>query len=297
MTQPTYTSIAEFYRNSDYAQFPQEHRTSGSIPIKFIQVTQTAHDFVDPAVPELLLEVSLKGDMPFRWDLGDGWTKEQRCRTGDMSLCPAETKIRYDCGGHHQVLIMSFPVGKVESLLDEETGLALNVFGSLHGKTIFRDEFIHSAALRMWSESLRQDRASSLMVDGLFQTLLAQLLRRANVITPPPAERLGNPLLARLDDYIEAHLDQSLTIAELAQIAGCTQFYFSRSFKQTTGQTPYQYVLHRRLTRACELLTIGPLPLSEVAAACGFCDQAHLTRVFKKQLGTTPGAYRRQVQP
>ena len=297
MTKPTYASFAEYYPDSDYGQFSQEHRTGGSIPIQFMEAKQTAHDFIDPAVPELALVITLKADMPFRWDLGDGMTREQRCKTGAINLCPANTEIRYDCGGDHQLLIMGFPAEKVESLLDEEAGLTLEVFNPLHQRLFFRDVTIRRAALQMWTESLRDDLAASLMIDGLLQTLLAQLLRRAHVGTPTRAECLSPAILARLDDHIEAHCDRGLTVAELAQVAGRPQFYFSRSFKATTGQSPYQYVLERRLARACELLAMSSLPLAEVAAACGFYDQAHLTRIFKKQLGTTPGAYRQEVTP
>ncbi|MEL6856028.1 MAG: AraC family transcriptional regulator [Cyanobacteria bacterium J06607_13] len=133
------------------------------------------------------------------------------------------------------------------------------------------------------------------MIDGLFQTLLAQLLRRANAVAPTRAERLSPAILTRLDEYVEAHCERGFTVAELSQVAGCPQFYLSRTFKLATGQSPYQYVLERRLARACELL-ISSLPLTEVAAVYGFYDQAHLTRIFKKQLGTTPGAYRQEVQ-
>ncbi|MEO1147847.1 MAG: AraC family transcriptional regulator [Cyanobacteria bacterium J06638_22] len=296
MTKPTYASLSEYYRASDYNQFPQEHRSGGSIPVQFFKAEQAAHDFIDPAVPELVLTVALESDMPFRWDLGDGWTQEHPCGTGSMIICPANTEIRYECGGRHTLVNLCLPARKVESLIDKEAGLTLDVFNPLHQQTIFRDETIRGAALRMWAESRRNDLTSSLMIDGLFQMLLAQLLRRANAGAPTRAERLSPAILARLDDYIEAHCDRGLTVAELAQVAGRPQFYFSRSFKATTGQSPYQYVLERRLARACELLAISALPLAEVASACGFYDQAHLTRGFKKQLGTTPGAYRQEMQ-
>lgn len=76
------------------------------------------------------------------------------------------------------------------------------------------------------------------MIDGLFQTLLAQLLRRANAVAPTRAERLSPAILAQLDEYLEAHCDRGLTVAELAQVTGCPQFYFSRSFKATTARVP-----------------------------------------------------------
>ncbi|MEF3129654.1 AraC family transcriptional regulator [Rhizobium leguminosarum] len=68
-----------------------------------------------------------------------------------------------------------------------------------------------------------------------------------------------------------------------------------RAFRETTGMTPYQWVLRERIDRARNLLRTSKTPLAEVAIACGFADQSHFTRVFAGIVGTTPGNWRRNT--
>ena len=69
---------------------------------------------------------------------------------------------------------------------------------------------------------------------------------------------------------------------------------FSRHFRETLGRAPHAFVIDRRVERAKRLLLQGDLAVKEVASSCGFADQAHLTRVFRCRLGTTPVQLRRR---
>jgi AraC-like DNA-binding protein len=97
-------------------------------------------------------------------------------------------------------------------------------------------------------------------------------------------------------EYIEAHLNDSMELAELSAIAGLSVFHFARQFKQTTGVTPHFYLVRRRVERAKELLTRTELSLSDIAFAAGFADQSHLTRHFRQLAGITPGQFRRSLR-
>jgi AraC family transcriptional regulator len=99
--------------------------------------------------------------------------------------------------------------------------------------------------------------------------------------------------LRRIADHVEAHLDSDIALEALARLAGLSTFYFTRMFKQTTGTTPYQYVIRARLARARSLLVGSALPLAAIALECGFDSQAHLTSTFTRAFGQTPGRYRR----
>jgi len=79
----------------------------------------------------------------------------------------------------------------------------------------------------------------------------------------------------------------------LARQIGFSPYHFARLFRQTTGESPHQFVLRQRIERAQRLLAEGGMPLAHVAVESGFADQSHLTRAFKRQLGLTPRAYRR----
>lgn len=86
------------------------------------------------------------------------------------------------------------------------------------------------------------------------------------------------------------------TIVDLAQLAELSPAHFARAFKQETGVTPHTYLMRLRLERARASLATAA-SLRDVAAECGFADQAHLSRLFKRRFGLTPGELRRRVGP
>lgn len=98
----------------------------------------------------------------------------------------------------------------------------------------------------------------------------------------------------RVIDYIDAHLAQALTLQDLARVAGLSEFHLQRMFHASCGASPHVWVMHRRITQA-KVLLAGRDPIAQIASACGFSSQSHLTRVFKSLVGTTPSAYRQGV--
>ncbi|MTH36177.1 helix-turn-helix domain-containing protein [Paracoccus limosus] len=105
---------------------------------------------------------------------------------------------------------------------------------------------------------------------------------------------LSPHLMRRLTDWAEAHLDQPIRLAAMAELAGMSEFHFHRMFSLTAGCTPQGWITARRIDRARRLLA-GPLPIAEIALACGFSGQSHLTRAFRAQTGLTPAAWRRAL--
>jgi AraC family transcriptional regulator len=94
----------------------------------------------------------------------------------------------------------------------------------------------------------------------------------------------------RVLELIDARLDRGISIDELAREADLSPSYFTRAFKQTIGRPPYQHILSLRLARARRLLEEPGASLSDIAFRTGFADQAHFTRLFKREFGVTPGA-------
>jgi len=99
---------------------------------------------------------------------------------------------------------------------------------------------------------------------------------------------LPQSVLHQVTDYIHAHLDQALGLADLATIANLSPHYFTRLFKQATGFTPHQFVLRCRVERAKTLLLNSQSSIAEVAQQVGFANQAHLHVHIKRSLGVTP---------
>lgn len=129
--------------------------------------------------------------------------------------------------------------------------------------------------------------AGSLVGDSLIAALIAHL--SAPVVASVGG--LSPQARDRVIDFVEAGFAGPVSLQQLADAAGLGIRHFSRAFREVTGRSPHQYLLHRRVEQAKVLIRRG-LPLAEVAVQCGFCDQSQLSRTFVRQVGTTPGRFR-----
>jgi transcriptional regulator GlxA family with amidase domain len=98
--------------------------------------------------------------------------------------------------------------------------------------------------------------------------------------------------IRRVREYIEAHLDENVSLQTLASVAGVSVFHFARAFKQSECVTPHNYLIQCRVRRTMELLAGTDLPISEVAVSAGFSDQSHCVRRFRERVGVCPRVYR-----
>ena len=139
------------------------------------------------------------------------------------------------------------------------------------------------------------DGADRMALNAACHLLLHALLRRHL----HPAERVGvrgglSPAVRRrVADRIEAGLGESLTLEALAAAAGLSTFHFAKMFKASFGVAPHRYVVERRIARSKALIAEGRTSLAEIALACGFASQSHLTRRFQQATGAPPAAWRR----
>jgi AraC family transcriptional regulator len=116
----------------------------------------------------------------------------------------------------------------------------------------------------------------------------------AAVVYSLPQVRGGLPrrALERVLQYVEAHLNERISVQALADVAGLSTYHFARAFKQSKGLTPHDYLVQHRIEYAQKLLANSDVPLSEVALAAGFFDQSHFARRFREYVGVPPSRYR-----
>ena len=93
--------------------------------------------------------------------------------------------------------------------------------------------------------------------------------------------------------YIDSNLDSTILVEDLAELASLSAAHFCRAFKKSFGATPHAYIVQRRVMRAQELMRGTRSPLSQIALDCGFADQTHLSKLFRRLTGQTPNAWRR----
>jgi len=100
----------------------------------------------------------------------------------------------------------------------------------------------------------------------------------------------------RIVTYIEANLGSKIAIRQMADLVALSESHFSRAFKQSLGSSPMAYVRLRRIERARLMMTSTSEPLMDIALACGFTDQPHLNKYFRRVVGMSPGLWRRMSE-
>ena len=292
MNRPVFQSYAQMMRETDYAHFEQEHRSGGSLGLNLFVAHQGAMEMVDPPNAEVGFTAILKAEGPMEFDFNDGWS-EQPAGPNHFTLQPAHQECAFRMRYPHTILVAGVNRDRLTRLLDE-AGVRGDRFGALYARNTHLPEVV-ALMRRIWTAQETAGAAANLLVDGLFAQALSLVLRACDStwIMPPPPE-LGDRRLSRVVEYVEVHLGEPMTVAELARAAAMSPSHFARAFRLATGEPVWAYVQRRRCERARELLATR-LPIAEIAHRCGFAHQGHLTRAFKRRYGATPGALRRDA--
>lgn len=147
--------------------------------------------------------------------------------------------------------------------------------------------FLLSSSWQQSANHMTLSTASTLLLTHLVQNFSSVQWR-----LPAVRGGLAPVVLRNIQAYIEQHLSEPLTLAELALEAGLSEFHFARMFKQSTQMAPHQYVMQRRMARAETLVRHSPLSLTDIAMACGFSSASHFSNRFKATMGMTPSQLR-----
>ena len=157
------------------------------------------------------------------------------------------------------------------------------------------DPLIYQIGLSLKAELTADGFGNQFYVGSLFTALSAHLLRKHSshqLKIPKYEDGLPRYKLQQAIAYINEHLDRDIRLADLSEAAGMSQYYFCRRFKQSMGISPYQYAIRQRVERAKRLLKSKDLAIADIALECGFANQDHLTKMFRRLTGITPKAYR-----
>ncbi len=134
-------------------------------------------------------------------------------------------------------------------------------------------------------------------VDALATALAAHILK--HYTTRPQtlreyADGLPKEKLDRAIDYMQAYLNKNLSLEDMATELGMSQYYFCHLFKQSMGISPHQYLIQQRVERAKFLLRRSKKSIANIAAECGFANQSHLARYFRRHTGVSPSQFRQK---
>jgi AraC family transcriptional regulator len=254
----------------------------------------TGLDVIVPPVRDFTI-VSYRGGATFMERRCDGaWTRTH-CEPGDVSLLTRSERSHWRWTEAIDVSHVYLTETLVSAVCTEIMDRCVADV-HLHDVLKAHDPVVTAAVAAIAREAQQKALGGALYVEAVATQLAVHLLRKyASVAFREPRDqgRLSPVQVRRLREYIDSRLHESPNLETLAEVAGMGMWSFARHFRESFGRTPHAYIIERRIDRAQRLLAQGRMPIKEVASDCGFADQAHMTRVFRTHLGTTPAALRR----
>jgi AraC family transcriptional regulator len=159
-----------------------------------------------------------------------------------------------------------------------------------------RDPFLSTLSSVLLSAVEQDPTSNQLFVDQIGLSVLAHFAETYGGMRPQ--EKAAGGGLApwqerRAKEIMRARLASNLTIADVAAECKLTPSHFARSFRRSTGVAPHEFLSQLRIDEAKRLMLSTKLPLADIALICGFGDQSYFTRVFSRNVGASPGAWRR----
>lgn len=218
----------------------------------------------------------------------NGKQKEAFFSGGEAIINPAGLFVAPRWKAPVELLLMAINPGLVNQIA-REIGSDGQV--ELEPRCHFRDELLEQLAKSLIAEFEQTSPADGVYADSLAHTLIVHLIKKySGTRIRPQTARHGLPqrTLARVVEFIDAHLGEDLSLRTIAQVAEMSPSYFLTMFKRSTGLAPHQYLMAKRIDRARALLTETKLPIVDVASQVGFADQSHLTRLMRRHTGLTP---------
>ncbi|KQW62114.1 AraC family transcriptional regulator [Variovorax sp. Root411] len=217
-----------------------------------------------------------------------GLQQEGAFHITDLSECNSA----YVCSPFHSMLF-HVPRETIDSFAEEMDVPRVRALRCDAGTV---DTVVASLGRAMLPALIRPEEASTLFVDHLALALKAHVLHAyggAADVANADSRGLSPWQERRAKAFLMAHLASDVSLAEVARECGLSRSHFSKAFKQTVGRAPHAWLVTQRVDAARRLLRQPDLPIAQIAAACGFADQSHLTRVFSAHIGTPPARWRR----
>lgn len=257
---------------------------------------QPAFETPEHTLQQYAISISLAKHQVNAQRVLNGHRQQEYINYGDVAVIPAHVYHKSSWDSEAEFLVLSlekeFFARVAYDSVDLQQQEILPQFAA-------QDSLIQQIGLTLKSELASGEMGSRIYIESLATTLCIHILKHYSASSGTIAtysEGLSRLQLRQAVEYINQNLEKDLTLAEIAAVVGMSMYHFSRLFKQSTGFSPHQYVLNSRIDKAKRLLAITEEAIDQICQQVGFQTQSHFTNVFRKLIGTTPKAYRKQVK-
>ncbi len=224
----------------------------------------------------------------------DGVHRDFTFHKNEIVVTPAGIRSGWRWHERSKVIVITLDPERLQVFAQSEVGVLLTE-RQLRDLPQFEDVEI-TAAATMLKDALDPGAVGSdVMFESLARVFLVKLIQKYGEERARDAVFSKSYTAAhhrRVLDVLETRFGEAIGVEEMAGEAGLSPSHFSRVFRSVIGETPYQFLMRYRIERAAEMLADPARPMIDIALACGFSDQPHLTRVFKQLRGQTPKQWR-----
>jgi AraC family transcriptional regulator len=256
------------------------------------EVWHRTADFGLPAIPDHLLVFHLGRPLHVEEHLRG---QVGRLGEGSLTILPAEAPTQWQLGrgGDVRHLHLFLRPGFMSSVA-AQAGVypdRVEIVPTIGA----RDPRFEQIGLALLGELHADGLGGRIYAESLATLLAVQLLRHQSTTglpSPRPSARLSASALRRTTEYVEEHLGEDLSLVAVAGAVGLSPYHFARLFRASTGLSPHQYVIRRRVERARLLLASSDRSLASIAQDVGFASGSHLATHVRRLLGVPPGRLR-----
>ena len=215
-------------------------------------------------------------------------------RLHEITVTPAGIESGWRWHARSRVIVVTIDPDRLGRFVKTELGILLTA-RQLRDVPVAHDPELVFAGSMLLDALATRSAGSEVMFESLARVFLVKLIQRYGEELSGPRgydQGLSADQHARVLDFVARRFGDTITIEALAREAGLSPSHFSRVFHATLGQTPYQFVMDYRIEKARAMLADTSRALIDVALDCGFADQPHFSRIFKRLTGRTPKEYR-----
>lgn len=294
MTVPAYPSFAQWHSKGRHASYLRTRKSSGGV-LDLLEVQRPAGDMSRPALPDIVLMEDMLGCSRVRGDLGGG-RFDLTTKKGTLAVAAPNFATTVINDESHRLRSLAFPLARWQGVLDEATDDRSSFNTSCIYGRVFHSAAIRSAFRNLWAFCEDEGPPSRLLARAAGCEILAELCRLGGAPFGPVKGGLAPWAERRCLELLRARLSEDISLDELAAEARLSPFHFARMFKQSVGVPPRVYLTRLRMERACELLALTDLPVTEIAQQVGYSSNQVLARVFTKHHRMSPTEYRRAAR-
>lgn len=225
----------------------------------------------------------------------DNRYRHESINQGDIVIVPADASFAVKPQSEAEGLFLSIAPKLLDRLAGEAVG---SDRVELQPSFARQDPLIYQIGLALKQELETDYRGTSLYIESLCNCLATHLLRHytSTKLNTSVSGKFDNYKIKQAVEYINANFSESIKVEEVAKVVDISQYYFCHLFKQSTGITPYQYIIRQRVAKAKKLLVHKDLiPIVDISLECGFSSQSQMTYHFRKCVGLTPKVYRNKL--